>query len=157
MINAFKWGMIFSLASLLWTSLEYLAGLHGELIEFHAKLTNLFVIPAVLIMYLGLSARKRELNGIISYTEVLRAGIAISLVVAIMSPAVLWLFVNFVNPDYFGSMIRYSVKTGFYANEKVAAEFFYLQQYALISATTAPVVGTVTSAILGIFIRSKVA
>ena len=37
-----KWGIIFSIAMLLWLTVERLAGLHHQNIEYHFFLTNIF-------------------------------------------------------------------------------------------------------------------
>lgn len=54
-----KWAFIFSLVGLVWMVLEKLSGLHGKYIDYHLYLTNLFAIPAIIIMVMALKDKKK--------------------------------------------------------------------------------------------------
>jgi hypothetical protein len=54
-----KWAIIFSLMSLLWMLLEKVSGLHGRYIDYHLYLTNLFAIPAIIVMVMALKDKRR--------------------------------------------------------------------------------------------------
>ncbi len=54
-----KWAIIFSLVGLLWMVLEKLSGLHGTYIDYHLYLTNLFAIPAIIIMVMALKDKRK--------------------------------------------------------------------------------------------------
>ncbi|WP_290614253.1 DUF4199 family protein [Idiomarina sp.] len=56
-----KWGIIFSIAMLLWLTVERLAGLHHQNIEYHFFLTNIFAIIAIAIYVLALRDKKQSL------------------------------------------------------------------------------------------------
>ena len=53
-----KWGIIFSLVTLLWMWLEKSMGLHNENIEKHATLTIIFAVPAIIVYVLALLDNK---------------------------------------------------------------------------------------------------
>jgi hypothetical protein len=83
----FKWAIFFTLMSLAWTLLEKLSGLHGKYIDYHLYLTNLFAIPAILIMVLALKDKKRNYyNGQMTYVQGLISGIILALFIALISP-----------------------------------------------------------------------
>lgn len=155
MANALKWGLIFSSAALLWYSLEFLFGMHDRYIALHPMVSNLFAIPAAVIIVSGILEKKRTHGGRISYRKSLSTGTGISLVVAALSPAVLWIFTQWINPDFFPAMIRHSLSVGMHADDGEAANHFNLQNYALMSMLAAPVMGLIVSSIAGLFIRTR--
>lgn len=53
-----KWALYFSLMSLVWMVLEKLSGLHDKYIDYHMYLTNLFAIPAIVMMVLALRNKR---------------------------------------------------------------------------------------------------
>jgi len=63
-----KWAIIFSVIGLMWMVLEKLVGLHSTHIDKHMYLTNLFAIPAIIVMVLALKDKKRVFyKGLMSY------------------------------------------------------------------------------------------
>jgi len=55
-----KWAIIFSVIGLLWMFLEKLVILHSTHIDKHMYLTNLYVIPAIIVMVLALKDKKKN-------------------------------------------------------------------------------------------------
>ncbi|WP_290792306.1 hypothetical protein [Flavihumibacter sp. UBA7668] len=49
-----KWAIYFSLMVLAWMSLEKMVGLHDKHIDYHLYLTNLFAIPAIAALVMGI-------------------------------------------------------------------------------------------------------
>jgi hypothetical protein len=152
-----KWGLIFSLASLIWVIGEYVVGLHGRFIGQQAVLTNLFFFPAVLMMYLAVREKRARLalegQGL-GFVEALLSGIAVSVVVALLSPLVQYVFHRWVNPDFFTRMIEYSVVTGKLSRE-LAEKHFNLNSYMLMSSMGAIGAGGMTSLVLAVLMRTK--
>ncbi|NBO64221.1 MAG: DUF4199 domain-containing protein [Acidobacteria bacterium] len=151
-----RWGFIFSLASLLWISGEYLVGLHDRHIEHQATLTNLFFFPAVLIMYLAVSEKKRQMGGTISFAVALRCGLGVSVIVAILAPAVQYLFSRWINPDFFVAMNSYAVASGKLSPEQ-AQQHFNRNTYMLMSSIGAIGMGGLTSLFLAWLMRTRTA
>lgn len=82
-----KWGLIFSGVTLLWMTLEKWSGLHGKYIDYHIYLTNLFAIPAIVVMVMALKEKKKiYYGGQISYTQGFVSGIILSAIIALLSP-----------------------------------------------------------------------
>lgn len=149
-----KWGLIFSLVSLIWVVGEYLVGLHDRYIAQHPILTNLFFFPAVLMMYLAIREKRRALGGKIGFIEALLSGIGVSVIVAILSPAVQYIFSRWVNPGFFDQMTAYAVASGKLPLE-LARKHFNLQQYMLMSSMGAIGAGGMTSLVLAFLMRTR--
>lgn len=149
-----KWGIIFSIISLLWMYLEKGLGWHDENIAEHAIYTNIFAIVAIILyVFALLDKRKNFYNGKMTWTQGFISGIIISVVVAILSPLAQYLTHEFITPDYFENAIEYSVESG---NSRENAEaYFNLGSYILQSFFFALTVGTVTAAIVALFVRKK--
>ena len=150
-----KWGIIFSIVSLLWMFLEKGLGWHDENIAQHAIYTNIFAIVAIaLYVFALLDKRKNFYNGKMTWTQGFISGIIISVVVAIISPLAQYITHQFITPDYFPNVIEYSVESGAMSRD-AAEEYFSLRSYIIQSFFFALVVGVVTSAIVALFVRRK--
>ena len=151
-----KWAIIFSVVSLLWMLLEKLSGLHGEHIDYHMYLTNLFAIPAIVMMVLALKDKKKNYySGQMTYKQGLISGIIVSVFIAILSPLTQWITSYVISPEYFPNIIKRSVELGYYkTTEDATAEFNYAN-YAVYSVVGALMTGILTTAIVMLFLRSK--
>lgn len=150
-----KWGIIFSVISLLWMFLEKGLGWHDENIAQHAIYTNLFAIVAIVIYVLALlDKRKNFYHGKMNWSQGFISGIVVSIVVAVLSPLGQYITHEFITPDYFENVIAYSVENGAMSQE-AAEEYFNLTSYVIQSFFFALVVGVVTSAIVAYFVRTK--
>jgi hypothetical protein len=149
-----KWGLVFSLASLIWVTGEYQLGLHDRYIARQAVLTNLFFFPAVLIMYLAVREKKRKQGERISFAEALLCGIGVSVIVAILAPVVQYSFSRWINPRFFEEMIRHSVAAGKLSPDQ-ARQHFNLNTYMLMSSIGAIGAGGMTSLALAALMRTR--
>lgn len=151
-----KWAIIFSVVSLLWMLLEKLSGLHGEHIDYHMYLTNLFAIPAIVMMVLALKDKKKNYySGQMTYKQGLISGIIVSVFIAILSPLTQWITSYVISPEYFPNIIKRSVELGYYkTTEDATAEFNYAN-YAVYSVVGALMTGILTTAIVMLFLKSK--
>lgn len=151
-----KWAIIFTVVGLAWMLLEKLFGLHSTHIDKHMYLTNLYAIPAVIMMVLALRDKKKSFyEGNMSYKEGLISGVILSLLIALLSPLAQWITSTIITPEYFPNVIAHSVETGFHKSVEEAEEFFNLKNYMIQSTIGAFVMGVLTTAIAMIFIRSK--
>ena len=151
-----KWAIIFSIVALLWMVLEKLAGLHSTHIDKHLYLTNLFAIPAIIVMCWALIDKKNHFyEGQMSYKQGLISGVVLSVFIAALSPISQWITSTIITPEYFPNVIAYSVKTGYYASQEEAEAFFNLKNYIIQGTIGALAMGILTTAIAMVFIRSK--
>ncbi|MDQ7918709.1 DUF4199 domain-containing protein [Mesonia sp. MT50] len=151
-----KWAVIFSIMGLLWMVLEKLCGLHSTYIDYHLYLTNLFAIPAIIIMVMALKDKKKNFyNGQITYKQGLISGIILSIIIALISPLTQWITSYVITPEYFPNVIKRSVEIGYYKTTEEAQANFNYKNYAIQGAIGALIMGIVTTAIAMIFIRTK--
>jgi hypothetical protein len=151
-----KWALIFSLTTLAWMLLERLVGLHDTFLDYHMYLTNLFAIPAVIVMVLALREKRAlDYDGSMNYLQGLKAGVIISIIIALLSPLTQWITSYVITPDYFTNVIERSVEIGYFESKEAAEAQFNYKNYAIQSAVGALIMGTLTTAIAMIFLREK--
>lgn len=151
-----KWAIIFSIVSIIWMFLEKISGLHGSYIDYHIYITNIFAIPAIIVMVKALKDKKNQyFNGNMSYQQGLISGIVLSLIIALLSPAVQWIISYVISPEYFPNVIKRSVELGQYKTKALAEADFNYKNYAIQGFIGALVMGVLTTAIAMIFIRTK--
>jgi hypothetical protein len=151
-----KWAFIFTAIVLLWMLLEKLVGLHDKYLDLHYYLTNLFAIPAIVMMVLALKDKKKNFyEGVMTYKQGLISGIILSSVIALLSPLSQWVISYIITPEYFPNVIKRSVESGHYATTEEAEAFFNYKSYAIGSAFWALLMGVITTAVAMIFIQTK--
>src|SRR5690606_10518984 len=100
MINAIRYGALFALAVFLWAVAETVVGLHGRYIGYHEYLSYFFAVPAVSIMYWGITnSINGQAAGRTGFRGAFLKGLGITAVVALLCPLVWYVFCTFVNPD----------------------------------------------------------
>ena len=150
-----KWGVIFTLATLLWMVFEKAMGWHDVHIDKHGIYTNLFAIIAILIFVLALiEKRNKDLGGKMTWFQGVASGIIISVVVALLSPLTQYITHEFISPDFFKNMVTYAVEQKG-MGQKNAETLFSLKSYVIQSVFGALGMGAVTSAIVALLIRKK--
>ncbi len=149
-----KWGLIFTFVQFLWICLEFAVGLHDKYVSMHPILTNLFIIPAVYVMYLAIREKKNILGGKITFGQAFLCGLGVSVIVAVLSPLSQYIFHRFINPNYFQNAINYAISAG-KLTEAQASSYFSLQSYMMQASLGAIVAGVITSLIIAAIIRSK--
>ena len=151
-----KWAIIFSVVSLLWMLLEKLSGLHGEHIDYHMYLTNLFAIPAIVMMVLALKDKKKNYySGQMTYKEGMISGTIVSVIIAVLSPLTQWITSYVISPEYFPNIIKRSVELGYYKTTKDATAEFNYANYVIYGFTGALMMGILTTAIVMLFLKNK--
>ena len=150
-----KWGIIFTLAMLLWMFVVRLLGFHGEFIEKHDVYTSFFAIVAIAIYLLALrDKRNNYYKGSMSWKEGFFAGLVLTLVIVILTPLSQYLVSRYISPEFFPNIIRYSVEKGEMTREQ-ALEYFSLKNYIILSAVWALITGIITAAITALIMRKK--
>lgn len=151
-----KWALIFTVVALLWMVLEKLSGLHDKHIDYHLYLTNLFAIPAIIVMVMALKDKKKNFyDGEMNYKQGLISGIVLSVFIALLSPGSQWITTYVITPEYFPNVIKRSVELGYYQTAIEAEANFNYQNYVIQGAIGALVMGIVTTSIAMIFIKTK--
>ena len=150
-----KWGIIFTIAALVWMYIEKALGWHDELVSKHAIFTNIFAIVAIVVYVLALRDKKLNFyNGQMSWTQGFISGVIVSVVVAILAPLAQYVTHEFITPNYFENVIAYSIENDM-MNQEGAEAYFSLTSYMMQAAFGALAMGVVTSAIVALFVKSK--
>jgi hypothetical protein len=150
-----KWGLIFTAVTLLWMVFEKLMGWHDTHIDQHATYTNIFAVLAIAVYVLALlDKRRRDLGGYMTWQQGFISGVIISVVVAILSPAVQLITHGIISPTYFEHAIAYAVSHDL-STQAEAESFFSLSSYLVQSAAGALLMGVVTAAVVALFVRRK--
>ena len=151
-----KWAILFIIMGLLWMVLEKFTGLHGKYIDYQMYLTNLFAIPAIIVMVMALKDKKvKYYHGNMTYKQGLISGGILTLFIAFLSPLSQWIISYVITPEYFPNVIKRSVELGYFNSTAEAASNFNYPNYAKQSAIGALVMGILTTAIAMIFVRTK--
>lgn len=150
-----KWAIIFSLMGLLWIWMEKLVGLHSQYIDKHPIYTNLIAIPAIAIyVFALLDKRKHFFAGKMNFQQGFSTGMIITLIVALLSPLSQVMSTVVITPEYFPNVIEYVVKKSLMTRAQ-AESYFSLNNYIIQSLIGALVMGTITSAVVALVVRSK--
>ncbi|MCL5049459.1 MAG: DUF4199 domain-containing protein [Firmicutes bacterium] len=150
-----KWGLIFTLAMLLWMLIERVSGLHSTHIDYHPMLTNLFAIIAITIYVLALrDKRERDFDGKMNWAQGFITGIYVTMVIAILSPFAQVLIHFAITPNFFTNAATHAVDAGHMSVEDAAA-YFNFRSYVVQAFLGAILLGIVTSAVVATFVRRK--
>ncbi|EDM44839.1 hypothetical protein SCB49_01924 [unidentified eubacterium SCB49] len=151
---ALKWAIIFTIMSLAWMLLEKTLGWHDEGIADHKWLT-LFFLPFSLIMYwLAMrEIRRRVYQKEITWGQSFVSGLILTVFIVLLSPIAQFITHNYITPEYFETVINYSVTNDLMKIEE-ANNYFNINNYRWQAAIGAFVGGTITAAILALFLRT---
>lgn len=149
-----KWGLIISVAALMWLVFEYVAGLHSRHIEWHSTVTMFWIPVAIGLLVVALGKRKRASLNTLSYWEGVRSGAIIALVIAVVTPLMLWIFVTYINPTFFENMIRFATTQTGLSVEEASGNFNY-RSYAITSVLGSTAGTVLTAMVAMVFMRAK--
>jgi len=150
-----KWGIIFSILTLVWMYFEKSIGWHSVLISKHAIYTNLFAIIAIIVyVFALLDKRENFFGGKMIWKQGFISGIALSAIIAFISPLTQYITHSVITTEYFPNIIKYVVDNGKMAQE-AAENYFSLKSYILQSAFGALTMGIVTAAIVAFFVKKQ--
>lgn len=142
--------------TLVWMFLEKQSGLHDKYIDYQMYLTNLYAIPATIMVYLALRDKKKNyFKGQMDYKQGVTSGIVLSLFIAFLTPFVQWVVSFVISPEFFKNAIRNAINHGYYRNFDEAKAQFNFANYVRQGTFGALALGVVTSAILMIFLLTK--
>lgn len=150
-----KWGIQYSLLSLVWMIFEKTMGWHDQHIAIQPIYTNLFGIVAVLIYFLALLDKKKNFYlGTMDWKQGFITGIALSFVISLLSPIVQYVTYTYLTPTYFTNSIQYTVS---HKKQTLAqAElFFSLKSFMLQGIFGGLSMGVLTSAIVALLVKTK--
>ena len=143
-----KWALVFSLACLMWNSLEEYTGLHGSRIEIRETISLLFAIPASVVFILAIREKRHDIHhGSISWLETFHCGMILTAFIVLLSPLVQYVSWSLIASKYFSNAIVHAVESG--SMDYLNAHFFYsLKNFILQGMFGFLIMGFVVSVIL---------
>ncbi len=150
-----KWGIIFTLFSIVWMFFEKLMGWHSIHIDKHPVYTNLFAIPAVAIVVFALLDKRKNLyNNKMNWISGFLTGLVITVIIAVLNPPAQYIILKWITPEYFANAAKFAVDSGKMTAEQ-AYHYFNLISYMQQSTFGTVLMGVITSAIVALFVRKK--
>ncbi len=150
-----KWGILFSIATLVWMIIENTTGLHDVYISKQAIYTNLFAIVAIAIYVLAVKEKKHLFfKGIMTWKQGFLSGVILSIVIAVLSPIVQYITFNYISPFFFENIIKYAVANKVQTQEQ-AILYFSLKSYILQGIFNSLSMGVITAAIVALFLKNN--
>lgn len=130
-------------------------GWHGEKINLHDTLTNLFAIPALVIYIFALrNKRQAYYSGKMNWLQGFFCGVLISVMIAILNPLVQFITTKYISPEFFPNAIDYAVEIESRTRHQ-AERYYTLSNYILRGIIGAITMGAITSAVVAVFVRGK--
>lgn len=150
-----KWALIFVGMMLLWMFFEKLTGLHSIHIDKHPTYTNFVLIPAIAVYVFAMRDKKKNFyNGTMTYKQGFIFGISVTLIITLLNPLTQSIISQLISPEYFPNVIDYAVRTG-KMTQVDAENYFNLKSYIIQGTVGSFIIGTITSAIVAFFVKSK--
>ncbi|NHM01498.1 DUF4199 domain-containing protein [Flavobacterium difficile] len=150
----FKWAIYYTFLGIMWFQLEKYLGYHDEKIAFHPVFTNFIYIFIFLIYLLFLVDKKKNFfNGVMSWQQGLLSGVILALFAMVLTPFALYFSLKYVNPNFFESMINYSVSKGMKLENATA--LFDTTTYMLFAAFGTFSFGILFAALAAALIKTK--
>lgn len=150
-----KWGIQFSIISIVWMIFEKTIGLHDTHVDKQLMYTNLFGIIAVAIYALALLDKKKNFfGGKMDWKQGFISGVILTIVIALLSPLVNSVVYNFITPDFFGNIIADRVSRKLQTQAQAEA-YFNLMSYTVLGFFDAFSKGIITAAVVALFVKTK--
>lgn len=150
-----KWGILFSIASLVWMIIENSVGLHDEYINKQALYTNLFGLIAIAIYALAIREKKYlYFKGEMTWQQGFISGVILSIVISLISPIVQYITYTFITPNFFTNFINYTVANNIQTQAQAEA-YFSIKSYMIQSIFGGFSMGIIMAAIVALFLKTK--
>ena len=150
-----RWGIMFSLFSMVWMIGEKAVGLHDAHINKQLLYTNLFGIVAIIIYTFALLDKKKNYyHGQMSFKQGFIAGAMLSLVIAVLSPLTQYIIYTYITPQYFSNMIAYFTEHKFKTREQAEA-LFSINSYILQGFSGTLCLQVITGALVAFAVQTK--
>ena len=150
----FKWGLILTILSILWSLLEKQMGLHDNQISKHMLYNIIFTFLAIPIYFLAIRDKKIDFfHNAMTWAQGFVSGAIVSVIVALLSPLITLFTYKIISPLYFKTAIDNAVAKG--ASLSNAQLYFNLESYMLQNAFTSISMGLVLSAAISLVLKNK--
>lgn len=150
-----KWGIRYAFLWILWLFIEKSSGYYDTKISDHALYSMLFTFIILFVYYVSIKEKKNDFfKGIMTWKQGCVSGIVLTIVIAILTPFCQVIFHKAIAPEFFPNMIEYSISKG--NSAEMAKSYFNLSSYILQNIFGVLSLGVVISAIVALFLQTKV-
>ncbi len=150
-----KWGILLSVTGFIWVLMEFVLGFQTDKIQQHASITNLVLLPVMLILHLALLEFRRITGPKTAFKHLMIGALSITGITVVLIPFLQWIFFTLINPGFFETFRNYAVSTGQMTAEAASA-YFTLSSYLTMSVVASVLTNLVVSAILAsLILRQK--
>lgn len=150
-----KWGIRYAFLWILWLFIEKSSGYYEAKISDHALYSLLFGFVTLFVYFVAIKEKKKYFfKGEMSWKQGCVTGIFLTIVMAILTPFCQIIFHKAIAPEFFPNMIEYSVSKG--NSREMAESYFNLSSYIIQSIFATLSMGVVTSAVVALFLQTKV-
>lgn len=149
-----RFGLIFSLVQTLFVLGEYFAGFHTDLIRYVGYGQLVFMFIAISIMVWGLSYRKNEMGGKLTYTDSILMGWVVGLISGAIAVVFFEGYLTYLNPEFFELSKAAAVEFHGMTQEEAELQYAY-PNYLVGMFFFSQVAGIFTNAIAALFMKTS--
>lgn len=144
-------GIAIALATFVWLCLEFIVGLHDRYIDYYLYTSNIIYVLPVIGVYWAVKKRYYALPpGEFQIKDGLMSGVIVFITAAFLNLFLQFLFIKYINPDFFGNMIAVSAKKAIMTGGNSIVAIQEAQDYYNLSSYL--IQGSTTLLILGLFV-----
>jgi hypothetical protein len=139
---------------IIWKACEKLIGLHDNNINLYPFISDLIIIPLILLYSTGFKKYRIGLGGKITFINGIGFGLMATLFIVALTPVSVWIFDQFINPNFYASMIQYQIKNHVSTLE-IAQQSFNHENFKQSCILGNAVTGTLLTVVLAIISSKK--
>jgi len=139
---------------IIWKACEKLIGLHDNNINLYPIISDLIIFPLILLYATGFKKYRIGLGGKITFINGIGFGLMATLFIIALTPMSTWIFDQFINPNFYASMIQYQVKNHLSTLE-IATQSFNHENFKQSCMLGNAATGTLLTIVLAIISSKK--
>jgi len=149
-----KWATAFTAISIAWVYLEKFLGYHDAKVSSQAIFSFWLMIPQALIYIVAIrQKREKYYGGEITWQKAFISGVVLSAVIAGLSPAAIYLMVEFISPDFLSNIVEVRAEQGIPREGLV--QIYNLNNMVTQAIFNNLATGVFFSAIIALFLKNK--
>ncbi|SDG37775.1 DUF4199 domain-containing protein [Psychroflexus sediminis] len=149
-----KWASVFTALSIAWVYLEKYLGYHDEFVSTQAIFSFWLLIPQALIYVLAIrEKREKYYDGQITWQKAFISGVILSAIIAGLSPAAVYIMVEFVSPEFLSIIVEEKAAQGM--PREGAVQIYNLNSLVTQAIFNNLASGVFFSAVIALIFRNK--
>jgi len=149
-----KWATAFTAVSIAWVYLEKYLGYHDAKVSSQAIFSFWLMVPQALIYIVSIrQKREKYYGGEITWQKAFISGVVLSAVIAGLSPAAVYLMVEFISPEFLSNILEVRAEQGMPREGLV--QIYNLNNMVSQAIFNNLATGVFFSAIIALFLKNK--